>query len=151
GPNNWVDLRQDYLPRTLTEHLVGEPVWASVAHRREQIQNEHLSEELAGYLAEDLKQVLLRLHEPLDWGQLRGRERAQRRTALTLLMSIVCVFLFLSAIATWLAIRARQDYARAESARSNAEQLIDFMLFRLRDKLVPIGRLDLLRDVNESV
>jgi len=39
--------------------------------------------------------------------------------------------------------------ARAESARNDAEALVDFMLTDLREKLEPIGRLDLLGDVAE--
>ena len=40
---------------------------------------------------------------------------------------------------------------RATHARDEAEKLIEFMTFDLRDKLAPIGRLDLLKGVNERV
>ena len=46
---------------------------------------------------------------------------------------------------------AREQRGAAESARDQAEGLIDFMLFSLRDKLRPIGRLELLDDVNDRV
>ena len=40
---------------------------------------------------------------------------------------------------------------RATHARREAEKLVEFMVFDLRDKLKPIGRLDLLDDVNHKV
>jgi tetratricopeptide (TPR) repeat protein len=40
---------------------------------------------------------------------------------------------------------------RAEAARARAEDLVQFMLFDLGDKLKPIGRLDLMDSVNEKV
>jgi hypothetical protein len=40
---------------------------------------------------------------------------------------------------------------RATYARREAEKLVEFMVFDLRDKLKPIGRLDLLDDVNHKV
>ena len=45
-----------------------------------------------------------------------------------------------------IAISAR---AEAESRRAQAEDLIEFMLGDLREKLVPVGRLDILDDVGE--
>lgn len=45
--------------------------------------------------------------------------------------------------------KALEAEARAMRARNEAEKLIAFMTFDLRDKLQPIGRLGLLRDVNE--
>jgi serine/threonine protein kinase/tetratricopeptide (TPR) repeat protein len=47
--------------------------------------------------------------------------------------------------------RADQEAARANQARSEAEKLINFMTTDLRDKLKPMGRLDLLADVNRRV
>jgi eukaryotic-like serine/threonine-protein kinase len=44
-----------------------------------------------------------------------------------------------------------QEAKRATLARNEAEKLINFMTFDLRDKLKPIGRLDLLADVNRRV
>jgi tetratricopeptide (TPR) repeat protein len=43
------------------------------------------------------------------------------------------------------------DAARATRARAEAEKLIQFMMFDLRDKLEPIGRLSLLDDINRRV
>jgi len=47
--------------------------------------------------------------------------------------------------------RADQEAKRANLARAEAEKLINFMTTDLRDKLKPIGRLDLLADVNKRV
>jgi tetratricopeptide (TPR) repeat protein/energy-coupling factor transporter ATP-binding protein EcfA2 len=44
-----------------------------------------------------------------------------------------------------------QERKRADFARKRAEELVNFMVFDLRDKLQPIGRLDLMDGVNASV
>jgi tetratricopeptide (TPR) repeat protein/tRNA A-37 threonylcarbamoyl transferase component Bud32 len=46
---------------------------------------------------------------------------------------------------------ANESAKRATVARSEAEKLINFMMTDLRDKVEPIGRLDLLDDVNRRV
>jgi tetratricopeptide (TPR) repeat protein len=48
-------------------------------------------------------------------------------------------------------IAADQAAKRANLARNEAQKLINFMTVDLRDKLKPIGRLDLLDDVNQRV
>ena len=45
---------------------------------------------------------------------------------------------------------AQASERRANDARDQADGLINFMLYDLRDKLEPIGRLDLLDDVEEG-
>jgi tetratricopeptide (TPR) repeat protein len=52
-------------------------------------------------------------------------------------------------VAAVMGVRAVRANARAEQRRAQAEELIDFMLLDLRDKLQPVGRLDLLDDVGE--
>jgi len=47
--------------------------------------------------------------------------------------------------------RADEAATRATLARNEAEKLINFMTIALRDKLKPIGRLDLLNEVNQRV
>lgn len=42
----------------------------------------------------------------------------------------------------------QRQRAAAESTRDQAEQLVNYLVFELRDKLTPIGRLDLLDDVS---
>jgi tetratricopeptide (TPR) repeat protein len=44
-----------------------------------------------------------------------------------------------------------RERRRADLARTEAEGLIEFMLIDLRDKLQPVGRLDLLKDLNARV
>jgi tetratricopeptide (TPR) repeat protein len=73
--------------------------------------------------------------------------RQHRRTRLVAWSAGAMLVLLTGASLTagWM---ARQQRNRAVLARSEAEGLIQFMLFDLRDKLEPIGRLDLLEDVN---
>ena len=54
------------------------------------------------------------------------------------------------------AAREQKDQAevaadKARRARAEAERLLSFLLFDLRDKLEPIGRLDLMQDVQKQV
>ena len=46
---------------------------------------------------------------------------------------------------------SNEERRRADLARNEAEGLIEYMLFDLRDRLAPIGRLDLLQGINERV
>ena len=46
---------------------------------------------------------------------------------------------------------SNEERRRADLARNEAEGLIEYMLFDLRDRLTPIGRLDLLQGINERV
>jgi len=75
----------------------------------------------------------------------REAERARRlRRALATVAAVATVFL---AVVTLLALQAHQARQEAERRRAQADDLIDFMLFDLRDGLEPIGRLDLLEKV----
>ena len=79
---------------------------------------------------------------------LIGEDIRQHRRTLRLAWSVGVGLVLLtvtSAAAGWTAVQQRN---RATHARSESEKLIQFMLFDLRDKLEPIGRLDLLEDVN---
>ena len=79
---------------------------------------------------------------------LIGEDIRQHRRTLRLAWS-AAIGLVLLTLASVIAGRmAVQQRNRAAHARSEAEGLIGFMLFDLRDKLEPIGRLDLLEDVN---
>ena len=70
--------------------------------------------------------------------QTRQRNRVMAVTALSALIT-----LSMSTLAA-VAISARQD---AEDRRADAEGLVDFMLTDLRDRLEPLGRLDVLEGV----
>jgi tetratricopeptide (TPR) repeat protein len=79
-----------------------------------------------------------------------ARLAEQRRGSRRLRFALGGVAVALAA-ATLFLFQARRDRSLADKARNNAEQLIDFMLFNLRDKLLPVGRLDILDDVNKRV
>jgi tetratricopeptide (TPR) repeat protein len=53
------------------------------------------------------------------------------------------------AVAAWLGVEARLANRRAELRRGQAEDLIGFMLTDLRDKLDPLGKLEILDDVGK--
>jgi Tetratricopeptide repeat len=75
--------------------------------------------------------------------------REQRRTRRFLWMGITVLLLatIFAGWRWWSELQARQE---AESARDQGDRLINFMLFDLRDKLQPIGRLDVLDGVAEK-
>lgn len=75
----------------------------------------------------------------------RDLKRARRRVTRITATAISAVLVMGSL--TWLAADARQD---AEDRRNDAEGLIEFMLTDLRDKLEPVGRLDVLNAVGQE-
>ena len=78
----------------------------------------------------------------------RETERARRtRRVLAVVAGVATVFL---AVVSLLALRAVEARREAQQRRLQAENLIDFMLFDLRDRLESIGRLDLLAKVAEK-
>jgi eukaryotic-like serine/threonine-protein kinase len=91
----------------------------------------------------------------------RRRNRARERTRYVVMASITIALV----VATIFAVVSFRQYRRAERAkvsadqaaqratraRNEAEKLISFMSTDLRDKLNPIGRLDLLDDVNQKI
>ncbi|MGD8542241.1 MAG: hypothetical protein PVI39_08115, partial [Desulfobacteraceae bacterium] len=64
------------------------------------------------------------------------------------IITVLAGVLILALISRHEAISQRN---RADQARNDAEGLIEFMIFNLRDSLRPIGRLDLLDSVNQRV
>jgi tetratricopeptide (TPR) repeat protein len=69
--------------------------------------------------------------------------RRAQRTAITVSAALV--------VAVVAAVAGFVQNGKARAAKNRAEKLIAFMTFDLRDKLQPIGRLNLLDDVNRSV
>ena len=74
------------------------------------------------------------------------------------LLGFVSVLMVVTGVAVWQAFNATEaervalnQEQRAEQSREQAESVISFMVFDLRDKLEPIGRLDIMRDVQERV
>jgi tetratricopeptide (TPR) repeat protein len=85
---------------------------------------------------------------------------AERRTRKALMQSRIFLILAIFALgvavfyafkSAWSERAAVHAAQRATKARDEAEKLIEFMMFDLRDKLEPIGRLSLLNDVNKRV
>lgn len=78
----------------------------------------------------------------------RALERAQRRRkASAVIAAAALVVLAVVSVLAYQAIEARKD---AERRRAQAENLIGFMVGDLREKLEPIGRLDVLDDVGDQ-
>ncbi len=78
----------------------------------------------------------------------RAFERAQRRRKVSALITATAlVVLAVVSVLAYQAIEARKD---AERRRAQAESLIGFMVGDLRDKLEPIGRLEVLDDVGDQ-
>lgn len=75
----------------------------------------------------------------------RELQRKQRRVMMITAFSVIAM-LFMGAL-TYQAVMARQE---AEFQRGQAEDLIEFMLTDLREKLVPVGRLDVLDAVGDK-
>ena len=75
----------------------------------------------------------------------RDLRRARRRVTGITLASLMAMVVMGSL--TWLAVDARKE---AEARRTDAEGLIEFMLTDLRDKLEPVGRLEVLDAVGQK-
>ena len=88
---------------------------------------------ISGLLGVNLDEIIQR-----DMQRTRNRVMAITSSALT-------TVLVMSAL-TWVAVGAKRE---AEQHRKDAEGLVGFMLTDLRDKLKPVGRLDILEDIAE--
>lgn len=88
--DDWESVRK-LVPPTVHQNL-SEPVWVSLRDLRQGILAAPNSSTVRGELTESLKQILLRLYPGMDWGQLRGQERSQRRRAISLLSALAGLF-----------------------------------------------------------
>lgn len=79
------------------------------------------------------------------WARFAARHR--RLLAVAGVSAVLLVAALL--VAAVMGVRAVRANAVADQRRAQAEGLIDFMLLDLREKLEPVGRLDLLDDVGE--
>jgi hypothetical protein len=77
----------------------------------------------------------------------KRKHRIRERIRYGVMASITAALI----IAVIFGIAAAQSANRAALARDQAQELVNFMTVDLRDKLKPIGKLDLLKDVNERV
>jgi len=101
----------------------------------------------AGELATDLKRFqrgqLVGARRYSSW-QLARRWIARHRTAVAVAAVAAVV---LAAVVAFSFRRVLAEEAVAEQRRADAEDLLSFMVTDLRDKLEPIGKLDLLRTI----
>ena len=111
----WEEIRTRLLPPAVRDKLRSEPLWVPLQHRRKEIEANLTNHQLRGELIEDLKQVLLRFYPDHDWGQLRGKERSQRRALMWFLSAVGSFILALAVTATGFAWYA--NVQRRESQR----------------------------------
>ena len=90
----------------------------------------------------------------VGFNELKQRELAARNRRLTALASVASVIAVITVGLAILAVQARDEaHAQrqiAEARQGQAEGLIQFMLGDLREKLEPIGKLDILDAVGEQ-
>ncbi len=104
-----------------------------------------LAEDLQRFLAGDVVEA-----HTATW-EYRVTRFIVRNRALVKLGGIASVLLTISlGVAALLGFQAMRANARVELRQGQAEELIDFMLVDLRKKLEPVGRLELLDDVDEQ-
>ncbi|MEO5346424.1 MAG: tetratricopeptide repeat protein, partial [Magnetococcus sp. YQC-9] len=97
------------------------------------------AEELLGQRRDELTPEVVAYVETSSRQERHNRERRLRRARwLALTMSGLVV------TASWFGWQSHQQGLRADKARGQAEELVNFVIFDLRDRLQPLGRLDLL-------
>jgi WD40 repeat protein len=122
GPDNtWDEIQNNLLPPALRDNVRAEPLWIPLQHRRSEILATPNGHKLRGELPEDLRQILLRFYPTMDWGQLRGEERAQRRRTIRLITSLALLFFLLAAAAVTFAWYALREQRLAESRQLAAQ------------------------------
>ena len=101
----------------------------------------------------ELRLIATLLGTGFDDLRRREAERRMRRLRGIVALAVVLVvgFAGLSAYAMEQRGQARREAARALTARTEAEKLVDFMQLDLRERLTAIGKLDLLQPTNEKV
>ena len=91
-----------------------------------------------------------RRREDLSTGECAYIDAGAKRRNVVLSSMSAVGFIVVGTI-LYFAISARHEQQRADVARTRAEGLIDYMVIDLRDKLKPVGRLDLMAGINERV
>ena len=79
---------------------------------------------------------------------LKQRDAQRKIHRLQLVVAASALVILSLAGMAWYSNHQRQ---RAIAARQQAESILEFLLYDLRDKLEPIGRLDIVRDVQDRV
>ncbi len=98
-----------------------------------------------GWRLGTLKLIAGILNLPLDHLVQRDNQRARRRL-LTLASSAVLMALIMAG----LTVKSVSSEREAEARRADAENLIEFMLGDLKERLEPVGRLDVLEAVGDK-
>lgn len=93
----------------------------------------------------DAAQVAAALRTWLERPRLEARRRWRWRMAALVGLALLA----LASAMGWLALQARRANAEAEIRRTQAEDLVGYLLGELRDRLAEVGRLDLLDGVNQ--
>ncbi len=151
GELAWDEGTQDFdraqstaVPQILYGTYVQEPLWLDLRWAKTQAQvatDNPRFRDAVGDLASTLHG---RPKDELVGEDVRQHRRRQRlaRSAITGLV----VLTLASMTGAWVAYQQRE---RALAALQRGDELIQYMLFELRDKLQPIGQLELLDNVNE--
>jgi tetratricopeptide (TPR) repeat protein len=79
---------------------------------------------------------------------LKQREQERRRRSL---LQVTGAAILIAIAMSLIALYAVDQQRRAVSARKNAEEILNYLLYQLRDKLQPIGHLDIIEDVQNKV
>ena len=155
--NSWLREEHDFLlGKQQLEHSLRE--WQDLAEDQQdkgllrgialERGREWLFADKAGLSAEE-KDFIRRSHQA---------EEQQRKGQRNRLLGFVSALVVVAGVAIWQAFSATEaekvaqnQEQQAQKAREQAEGVINFMVFDLRDKLEPIGRLGIMRDVQERV
>lgn len=84
----------------------------------------------------------------VEFDVLKQRDTKRRIIRLQCILSASLMLILIFAGLTWY---SNDQRIKAVRARQQAESLVEFLLFELQDKLEPIGRLDLLREVQSRI
>jgi tetratricopeptide (TPR) repeat protein len=103
--------------------------------------------ELSEQREQEQKEAAAKLRQAALKQRRRAIAAAVAAAAALILLALSVVGIYREKIAVG---RAEQSEIAANDARDHADDLISAMLFRLRVKLEPIGRLDLLNEVGEA-
>jgi tetratricopeptide (TPR) repeat protein len=134
--------RTNALPPTVAGAFKGEePLYQDLRWAREEVQLSRKDPRFATVLAKLSAAIRGRSLDEIFGDDVREQRRSRR-----LLQLGITVLLLATTFAGWRWWREVQQTKAAEYARDQGDGLINFMLFDLRDKLQPIGRLNILDD-----
>jgi tetratricopeptide (TPR) repeat protein len=94
--------------------------------------------------------VLTKRDQAYELEKAKKRAKTLRRWLVVVSIAMIAA-VFAGLVAAWQWREATRAASRAIAARSQAEELIEFMSFKMRDNLSSIGRLDLMDQINSEV